>query len=1056
MYKMEKQNDWENPYITGINKERGHIAAIPYDSEPSAMKLGRDASPWYSLINTKWKFILVNRITDIPDEFYRCDYADNAWDSVPVPGNWQMQGYDKPIYTNVTYPIPANPPYVSEENPTGLYRHNFDIPDTWDGRRIFIVFDGVDSAFYLWINGEKVGYSQGSRTPAEFDITSHVKKGSNLLAAQVMRWSDGTYLEDQDMWRMSGIYRDVYLYSTPPVHIRDFFVRTELDKEYKDAMLKVRTKIRNDSLTPAADYSICFRLYNAEGRLVSARTVKTGSSILNPECESALDFVENIENPIKWSAEKPYLYNLTISLIDPSSGVVEVQSERIGFRQVEIKEGKILVNGAPVYFKGVNRHEHDDVTGKTVSVEAMIKDIKLMKQFNFNAVRTSHYPDCPVWYDLCDRYGIYLIDEADLECHGIAAYHYKDEDENGRIISIDPSNDSAWLNAYMERCVRMVERDKNHPSVIIWSLGNESGYGSNHDAMAGWIHGYDTTRPVHYEGTIHVNGKITPSVDVISSMYPTLDWLVKTATDTGDDRPVIMCEYSHAMGNSNGNLKEYWDTIYAYPRLRGGFIWEWTDHGIRMRNADREEWWAYGGDFGDKPNDGNFCIDGLVWPDKTPHPGMWECKKVMQPVKVEAVNIAEGLVRIVNTYDFTDLGGIDISWELLCDGVTVQSGILPKLKTPAGGSDIVRIPYVRPVLAPGSEYMLNIGFRLSEDAIWADKGHVIAWEQFRMPFDVPKAEALPVSMMPALSLVKDECMAVVTGSNFKLVFDMKEGYMTSFESDCGELVRKGPRFNIWRALTDNDAIAMQVDDYRRGTADEWITGKLGIKWMEAGLDRVGHSIQKAQAVQLSDNSVCVSVTSIIKAPDCKAGFNCSYEYMIYGSGDVIINMHVLPDNDLPPLPRIGLLMEIPGRFDKFTWYGRGPQENYCDRKEGYPVGLYSGTVEEQHVPYIMPQENGNKTDIRWASLTDESGAGLLVCGIEGINPLFETGVHNYTVEELSTARHTFDLKRRKDITLTVDWRQSGLGGASCGPQTLEQYLIKPEPVDFSIRLKPLK
>ncbi|MDO8686212.1 MAG: glycoside hydrolase family 2 TIM barrel-domain containing protein, partial [Clostridiales bacterium] len=590
------------------------------------------------------------------------------------------------------------------------------------------------------------------------------------------------------------------------------------------------------------------------------------------------------------------------------------------------------------------------------------------------------------------------------------------------------------------------------PSVIMWSLGNESGYGYNHDAMAGWIHGYDRTRPVHYEGTINTKGKVSSSVDVISVMYPKLEWLVNTASDTGDDRPIIMCEYSHAMGNSNGNLKEYWETIYKYPRLRGGFIWEWADHGIKMKSKDGEEWWAYGGDFGEKPNDGNFCIDGLVWPDRTQHPGIWECKKVFQPVVLEPVDLKEGLVKVINRYDFTDLSGLNICWELLCDGAAVQKGTIPGLCTMAGGSEDVRIPFEKPEVKAGAEYMLNIRFLLAQDTPWAEKGHEVAWDQFALPFEVP---ALNIGdacgAMPDLKLEEQDGIAIVTGSNFKLEFDMKAGRIRSFISGGIELLEVGPRMNIWRALTDNDCIAAEADRLTAGTLDEYSNGKLGIKWLKAGFDRLEHNVLKAEAILMPANTISIKVTSRVKAPGIDEGFDCSYEYVVYGSGDIAINMNVVPDEKLPSLPRVGLVMELPGKYDSFTWYGRGPQENYCDRKEGYAVGLYSGTVEEQHVPYIMPQENGNKTDVRWASLTDVEGNGLLISGM----PLFETSVHNYTIEDLSKARHTFDLKRRENITVTVDKTQSGLGGASCGPETLQKYKIKPEPVSFSIRIRPL-
>lgn len=1045
--------DWENPGITERNKEPGHATLMPYDDENDALLRDRSKSPWFMLLNGNWKFVLTDRISDSPEDFYSEKFEDSSWGEVRVPGNWQMQGLDIPIYTNLVYPIPANPPFVPEENPTGLYRRIFEIPESWDGRRIYITFDGVDSAFYLWINGKTVGYSQGSRTPAEFDITDFVKTGTNLIAVQVIRWSDGTYLEDQDMWRMSGIYRDVYLFCTPQVHIRDFQITTELDCNYENAELSAKVNIRNYTCDLRDNCSVELKLYNSNGKQVFNKITRYETGNIKPHNEVSVYISEKVNNPLKWSAEIPNLYTLTISLYDSVGSNLEVLSTRVGFRKIEVRNGSILINGAPVYFRGVNRHEHDDTTGKTISSESMIKDILLMKQFNFNAVRTSHYPCCPLWYDLCDEFGIYLIDEADLECHGLASILYGKTIENGHVSEFDLSNDTKWLNAYMERCTRMVLRDKNHPSVIMWSLGNESGYGPNHDAMAGWVHGYDKTRPVHYEGTIRTTGKVSQSVDVISCMYPSIDYLVKLATDPEENRPVIMCEYSHAMGNSNGNFKEYWEAIYKYPRLRGGFIWEWVDHGIKMINAEKTEWWAYGGDFGDKPNDGNFCIDGLIWPDRTPHPGMWECKKVMQPVRIEAVNIKEGVLRVTNLYDFVDLSDLEISWSLLENGVSVQSGKLPALLTPPGKSSDVKIPFDKPEIKPGSEFMLNISFKLAKKTKWAQKGHEVAWEQFVVPYEKPSPEPFDISSLSPLKLNEGCNTITVTGDNFKIDFDKKTGRILSYGYEDLALLKTGPCLNIWRALTDNDLIVSQYDRLKKDGIASSTPNKLGGKWINAGFDMAVEELISVEAIQNKPQTISVFAKSKLKTPVHDTCIECRYEYIIYGNGEVVINMYVKPDRNLPPLPRIGLLMELPGRYDSFTWYGKGPQESYRDRKEGYPVGLYRGSVEDQHVPYIMPQENGNKTDVRWASLTDKAGKGLMISGLD--SQLFDISVHNYTINDLMEARHTYELKRREDITVTIDYRQSGLGGASCGPDTLPQYQIKPEPVYFSVRFKPI-
>jgi len=751
--------------------------------------------------------------------------------------------------------------------------------------------------------------------------------------------------------------------------------------------------------------------------------------------ETGREFVANlnvkVDCPQKWSAEQPYLYTMLVILKDAGDNIIGIESSKTGFRQVQIKDGKIMINGIPVIFKGANRHEFHDTKGRAVPVETMLKDIKLLKKFNFNAVRTSHYPDDPVWYDLCDRYGIYIIDETDLECHGLVLW----KRENGYYN--EPADDPQWLNAFMDRCVRMVERDKNHPCIFMWSLGNESGYGPNHDAMAGWIHGYEPTRPVHYEGTLHrrgKDGKVSPSVDVVSVMYPSLEFLTELAVDPDDNRPVIMCEYSHAMGNSNGNFKEYWDIIRQYPRLRGGFIWEWVDHGILRKNDDGTEWWAYGGDFGDVPNDGNFCADGLVWPDRTPHPGMWECKKVQQPVAVEAVDLLEGKVRIFNRYDFIDLGGLDISWEILCDGDRLQSGIIPKLYTPAGESRIVEVPFALPELKQGAEYWLMLRFKLSGNELWAEKGYEVAWEQFKIPFDVPGMFTPEVGKMPPVKLVDGEKRVVVSGKDFELVFDRKKGVISSFRYMELELIQSGPVLNVWRAPTDNDI------------------PRLALPWYEFGLDNVRHVVREITCEQDTKNTVQIVVISEVSGKDPDDGFKCRYTYTVHGNGDILVGLDMAPPHAmLPSLPRVGLKMDIPGKYNTFTWYGRGPHENYRDRKSGYPVGLYSSSVDEQYVPYIFPQENGNKTDVRWLSLTDGNGNGLLIKGMS----VFEASAHHFTAEDLTKAKHTYELKRRDDITLNIDYIQSGLGTGSCGPDTLEKYLVKPEPIHFRVWLRPL-
>ena len=1019
--------DWENPRVVERNREPAHATLVPYDDEHKALKGDRSSSPWFMLLNGDWKFSLEKNPKNASKNFFRVNFNAGSWDTVPVPSNWQMLGYDKPIYTNVAYPFPADPPRVPhDDNPTGSYRKNFEIPNSWKGRQVFLVFDGVDSAFYVWVNGKLMGYSEDSRLPAEFNITPYVHSGKNVVAAQVYRWSDGSYLEDQDMFRLSGIYRDVYLFSTPNVHIRDFFIQTDLDKEYKNAILKVRAKIANYSRHLIGNHAIEVSLFDAEGNDVLDKPLSQTIRDMKAKSETVIEFEHKIRSPQKWSAEHPHLYTLILKLLDNRGNTIEIERCKVGFRKVEAKDGRILVNGVPVFFKGVNRHEHDDIGGHAVTVESMVKDILLMKQFNFNAVRTCHYPNDPVWYDLCDEYGIYVIDEANIECHGLA-------NVGGPEYQIEPANDPEWLTAFMERCVRMVERDKNHASVIMWSLGNESGYGPNHDAAAGWIHGSDATRLVHYEGTIHTRGKVSPIVDVVSVMYPTIDRLTALSEDLDETRPAIMCEYTHSMGNSTGNLKEYWETIHAHKRLCGGFIWDWVDQGLERKTQDGKKWWAYGGDFGDEPNDGNFCINGLIWPDRKPHPAMWECKKVFQPVDVEAVDLSAGKVKIVNNYDFSDLGELDAEWELTADGEILQNGQLLNLHTLPRDSEIVIVPFTVPTLKFGTEYWLTLRFKLSESTIWAKKGHEVAWSQFKMPFEVPLGPVLDAQSMTAVRLDETEAQITIIGAKFKAIFNKKTGELSSIKYNRSELIKNGPALNVWRAPTDNDA------------------PRLAPTWRSFGLDRIVHETKSVIALRVAPQIVQVVVASLARAPDIAEGFECNYIYTVYGSSDIVIEMDVAPSLRIPSLPRIGLQMTVPEKYNTFSWLGRGPHENHCDRKEGAPVGVYRNKVSEQYVPYIKPQENGNKTDVRWVSLTDANGTGLLVIGM----PLMEVTAQYFTSKELENAKHTHELKWRRDITLNIDYKQSGVGGGSCGPDTLQKYTVTPEPIRFSVRLRPL-
>ena len=1008
--------DWQDPAVYQRNKLPAHVPLGAYPDTESALACDRSKSPYTMSLNGAWKFHFSERVADAPEGFSADSFDASGWDEIDVPSNWQMRGYGQPVYKNICWPFEPNPPFPPEQNETGCYRRTFTIPDEWAGRRVYLSFEGVDSALQLWINGVEVGYSQGSRLPAEFEITSYLRPGTNTVAARVLRYCDGTYLEDQDTWRLSGIYRDVVLYSKPQAAIADFSVRTELDAECVDAVLTVHTEISNATSSPDADYTVEAMLYDADGA-----AVLDGPDVAafdgGPGWSGAGHSIV-VRAPKKWTAETPNLYTLVLALKDKAGSVVDVESCRVGFRKIEVVDSQVCVNGVPVKFKGVNRHDHDDKNGAAVTVESMIQDIKLMKQFNFNAVRTSHYPNDSGWYDLCDEYGLYLIDEANIETHGV-----------GGLLANDP----AWAGAFLERGIRMVERDKNHPSIIFWSLGNESGYGPNHDAMAAWMRAHDPTRLIHYEGAFR--GSAT---DVVSRMYSATKDIVTILDDETDTRPFVLCEYAHAMGNSTGALQDYWDLIEQRPQFIGAFVWEWVDHGILRTDESGREYWAYGGDFGERRHDSNFCCDGLVWPDRTPHPGMWECRKVLQPVGVKAVDLLGGKIAVRNKYQFSNLDILIGSWELTAGGVAIEAGTLGTLDVAPGESDEVTIPFSQPELQPGTEYHLLMTFALAEDAPWAPKGHVLATEQFAMPYDVPAAAATKVSDMPPLQLHDARDKVRIAGDGFGVAFSKSDGSMTSLTVSGAELLADGLRPNFWRAPTDNDNCG-----WSDGYSDSW---------REAGLDRLVPEVLGVDVATICPQVVRVAVRCRLAAEGGEAGFNCETVFRVHGNGNIVIESEVHADDALPVLPRVGMRMALRGGCENFAWYGRGPHECYWDRKSGAHVGRYESSVVDLYVPYIFPSENGTRADVRWAALTDRDGRGLLVVGM----PLVYVNAQHHMIEDLANATHTNELERRDEITLCVDHLHMGVGGDDSWSQsTRPEHLIEPGRFEYSVRLRPL-
>ncbi len=1014
-------NDWENPAMIGQNKELPHATLMPFQDMRSALIGTRQAAKYHQSLNGKWKFYWVEKPADRPKDFYKPGYDVGKWQEIVVPGNWQIQGWGRPIYLNVRYPFEKNPPYIQHHyNPVGSYRRDFEIPADWQNRQVFIFFAGVESAFYLWINGQKVGYSQGSRTPAEFNITPYLKKGKNILAVEVYRWSDGSYLECQDFWRLSGIFRDVYLFSTPDVHIRDFQVSSQLDENYRHALLCVTAWVHNYSQQACTGPRIEVTLLDGKDRPVGFAPLMQGESVyIAAGEESIVSMKAEITNPLKWSAEKPNLYNVFLTLKDGEEKIQEVLRCSFGFRKVEIKRGQLLVNGKPIYIKGVNRHEHDPDTGHYVTEESMIRDIKLMKQFNINTVRTSHYPDDPGWYDLCDRYGIYLIDEANIESHGIG---YKPENTLANI--------PEWKKAHLDRIVRMVERDKNHPSVIIWSMGNEAGDGTTFEAASQWLHQRDPGRPVHYE-----RAGTRPHTDIVCPMYPRIETISKYAQEK-QDRPLIMCEYAHAMGNAVGNLKEYWQAIEKYRHLQGGSIWDWVHQGLRKKSVDGQEYWAYGGDYGDEPNDGNFCINGLVFPDRKVTPKLWEVKKIYQNVAVEPIDVPWGKIKINNKYFFTNLKEFTVHWTLSEHGKVIQSGQLPALDIAAGESKILQVPIGETKLSAGAEYWLRLSFRLSEDTPWAAKGHEVAWEQLKVPFQVPARPVMSTSSPAELKIEDSPQQMKITGQDFSVTFANQTGTIHSLVYGDKPVVQdevegiKGPLLNAYRAPTDNNRY-------------------LGKDWQQAGLDRLHHQVKDFKVKRLQPGAIQVDVLTVCQGTQ-EGGFEHRCVYTILANGWIRVKNMIKPFGKLPILPRLGVKMTISGELNHFHWYGRGPHENYPDRKASADIGLYQSLVADQYVAYVRPQETGNKEEVRWAALLDEHGSGVLVVADE---PLAVTALH-YTASDLDKADHIHELTPREEVILCLDKWQLGLGNGSCGPGVIDEYKKYPATFNFSFSLRP--
>ena len=984
--------DWENPTIIGINKEPAHLSFIHYPDTKSALAdNGLEVhSPYYKSLDGKWKFNWSKNPSERPMDFYKTDYDVSKWSDIKVPATWQMEGFGTAIYVNEQYPFhpesPVNPPYLPDDNnPVGSYRTTFEVPNNWDGRDIYIHFGGVKSAFYIWVNGKKVGYSQGSMTPAEFNLTSYLQKGENQLAVEVYRWSDGSYLEDQDMFRFSGIFRSVYLYSTPKVHLLDFFVRAELDDRYEDGLLHITAKVRNSSKENLKNAKVEVYLYDDEGKMLGNAPIvesKTKSQIPYGMTGVA-QLRTKIDNPKKWTAETPNLYTVILVLKDDKGNMLEAARSTTGFRTIEIKDGMFLVNGVSVKLKGADIHEHDPYNGRAVDYKWIEKDLILMKQCNFNAIRFSHYPHDPRYYDIFDKHGIYVIDEANLETHGISFGQ-----------DLLPGSDPQWTDACIERAKRMVETNKNHPSVVIWSLGNEAGYGENFKIMASYIRAVDPSRPIHYQ---HMNDV----ADMDSYMYPTPEQLEYIAAST--TRPVIMCEYAHSMGNSTGNMKIYWDIASRHKNIIGALIWDWVDQGLYKKDKNGKMFWAYGGDMGDDVNDSNFCINGIVQPDRTPEPEYYETKHVFQYVSLIPMDLAQGQFILRNNYYHTDLSNYEFRWNLLQNGEVIQSGVIDTLKTSANGWERIKLPIEKPKLVPGCEYWLNVSFHMKEKEFWADKGFEVAWDQFKMPWAVAPAPEKSVKDMKPVTFSQSDNSVDVSGEGFEVTISKQDGSLSGFNWKGKNLIFGSLQPNYWRAPIDNDVAGF------RGELD---------KWKDAA---TGRMINNVSVTQPEQNVVVVTVKGSLPVGET----TWKAIYTIYGDATVKVSQRLTPVGDVPyDIPKVGAEMQIANEYDKMSWYGRGPWENYLDRQTGANVGLYSGLVNDLLLDYVRPQENGNRCDVRWIAFTNENGEGLLAVA----DPVLSVSAWPYTLEDLKKAKHISDLPRRDFITVNLDYKQMGVGG----------------------------
>ncbi|MBO9563890.1 MAG: DUF4981 domain-containing protein [Niastella sp.] len=1007
-------NDWENPTLLDANKEAPHATFMVFDNANDVTTDDYARSRSYQSLNANWKFTYVDRYADRIQDFYRENLDTRQWADITVPSNWELKGFGVPIYTNITYPHPKDPPAIGPDNPVGTYRKEFDVPTRWDGQEVLLHFGSITGCAFIYVNGQKVGMTKAAKTPAEFNITKHLRKGKNLLAVQIFRWHDGSYLEDQDFWRLSGIERDVYLYALPKQTVWDFFLQPDLDAQYRNGQFKAAVTLRNFQPAATGKGTIVVSLLDAAGKQVWKQEQKYTTTA---DSFQTIQFQGKVANVLKWSGENPNLYQCVINMKN-DAGANLFTGAKIGFRKVEIKNAQLMVNGAPLIVRGVNRHEHDDVNGHVPLKEVMIKDIRLMKELNINAVRCSHYPNDPLWYKLCDQYGIYVVDEANIETHGMGAEFQAWFDKKKH-----PAYLPEWAPAHMDREVRMVERDKNHPSIIIWSLGNECGNGPVfHDAYK-WMKQRDPSRPVQFE-----QAGEDWNTDIVCPMYPSVNNMKRYAADTSKKRPYIMCEYAHAMGNSNGNFREYWDIMATSAHMQGGFIWDWVDQGLKTKDDNGKTFWAYGGDLGGFywQHDENGVADGILSSDRTPDPGAYEVRKVYQPIAFTAKDLATGKITVKNLFSFTNLDQYDFRWELFANGRKIKGSAWTMALAPGQQTDIT---------LPAGEWKGEGELHLVVTAITKKAegilpaGHTFATEQFLIAGDYFANRA---KVGGNLLVKKSDAKLEFESGDISGEIDLKQGTIRNYRSKTGAQLDRFPEPYFWRAPTDNDF----------GNS---MPARLGI-WRAAHQARTVKSITTGEQ---TGEGIAVKVTYDLTS----IAVPYTIEYFIQNDGSIRITAAMdMTGRELPELPRFGMRVRLDGRLDSLQYYGRGPWENYSDRKESAFMGVYTDNVRNQYYSgYIRPQESGYKTDVRWLALTNAQGKGLY---IDGLQPICFSAIP-YSAEDLDPGltkkqQHPTNLPPSRSVYLNIDLNQRGVGGDdSWGALPHQQYRLLDKKYSYS-------